>query len=141
MAWQTLRRDNLVVDSLGQDQIALLDGVDIVDEQIEARRMPPRTTRTPCYRPGETRITDKGTKLLDLPAGHNWTRALLASKDGTKLFITVGSGSNIGEKGMDIEKDRATILELDIASGKSRIFASGLRNANGMVFGLCSDSM
>jgi glucose/arabinose dehydrogenase len=66
--------------------------------------------------------------------GHHWTRALLASKDGTKLFITVGSGSNIGEKGMDIEKGRATILELDIASGKSRIFASGLRNANGMAF-------
>jgi glucose/arabinose dehydrogenase len=86
------------------------------------------------YRSGETRITDKGTKLLDLPVGHHWTRALLASKDGTKLFITVGSGSNIGEKGLDIEKDRATILELDIASGKSRIFASGLRNANGMAF-------
>jgi glucose/arabinose dehydrogenase len=86
------------------------------------------------YRSGETRITDKGTELLDLPVGHHWTRALLASKDGTKLFITVGSGSNIGEKGMDIEKGRATILELDIASGKSRIFASGLRNANGMAF-------
>lgn len=86
------------------------------------------------YRSGETRITDKGTKLLELPVGHHWTRALLASKDGTKLFITVGSGSNIGEKGMAIEKDRATILELDIASGKSRIFASGLRNANGMAF-------
>jgi glucose/arabinose dehydrogenase len=87
-----------------------------------------------AYRSGQTRITDKGTKLLDLPVGHHWTRALLPSKDGTKLFITVGSGSNIGEKGMDIEKDRATILELDIASGKSRVFASGLRNANGMAF-------
>jgi glucose/arabinose dehydrogenase len=86
------------------------------------------------YRAGDTRITDKGTKLLDLPVGHHWTRALLPSKDSTKLFITVGSGSNIGEKGLDIEKDRATILELDIASGKSRIFASGLRNANGMAF-------
>jgi glucose/arabinose dehydrogenase len=86
------------------------------------------------YRTGETRITDKGTRLIDLPVGHHWTRALLASKDGTKLFITVGSGSNIGEKGLDVEKDRATILELDIASGKSRIFASGLRNANGMAF-------
>ena len=57
-----------------------------------------------------------------------------ASPDGTKLFVTVGSGSNIGEKGMDIEKGRATILELDLASGRSRIFASGLRNANGMAF-------
>ena len=86
------------------------------------------------YRTGETRITDKGTKVLDLPVGHHWTRALLANKDGTKLFVTVGSGSNIGEKGLEIEKGRATILELDIAGGKSRIFASGLRNANGMAF-------
>jgi glucose/arabinose dehydrogenase len=86
------------------------------------------------YRTGDTRITDKGTKLLDLPVGHHWTRALLASRDETKLFITVGSGSNIGEKGLEIENGRATILELDIASGKSRTFASGLRNANGMAF-------
>jgi glucose/arabinose dehydrogenase len=86
------------------------------------------------YRPGETRIADKGRKLLDLPVGHHWTRALLASADGTRLYATVGSGSNIGEKGLDIEKGRATILELDLASGRSRIFASGLRNANGMAF-------
>ena len=86
------------------------------------------------YRAGDTRITDKGIKLLDLPVGHHWTRALLANKDGTKLFVTVGSGSNIGEKGLEIEEGRATILEFDIASGKSRIFASGLRNANGMAF-------
>jgi len=86
------------------------------------------------YRTGETRITEKGTKLLDLPVGHHWTRALLASQDGSKLYVTVGSGSNIGEKGLEIEKGRATILELDIASGKSRIYASGLRNANGMAF-------
>ena len=84
------------------------------------------------YREGDTRIDAKGTKLMDLRVGHHWTRALLASKDGTKLFVTVGSGSNIGEKGFDIEKDRAAIHELDIASGKSRLFASGLRNANGM---------
>jgi glucose/arabinose dehydrogenase len=86
------------------------------------------------YRAGDTRVTDKDTKLLDLPVGHHWTRALLASKDGTKLYVTVGSGSNIGEKGLEIEAGRATIIELDIASGKSRIFASGLRNANGMAF-------
>ena len=86
------------------------------------------------YKAGDTRIADKGTKLLGLPVGHHWTRALLPSADGSKLFVTVGSGSNIGEKGMDIEKDRATILELDLASGRSRIFASGLRNANGMAF-------
>ena len=86
------------------------------------------------YKAGDTSIADKGTKLLDLPVGHHWTRALLPSPDGSKLFVTVGSGSNIGEKGMDIEKGRATILELDLASGRSRIFGSGLRNANGMAF-------
>ncbi len=86
------------------------------------------------YRAGDTHIADKGTKLLDLPVGHHWTRALLASRDGSKLYVTVGSGSNIAEKGMAIEKGRASILELDINSGRSRIFASGLRNANGMTF-------
>ena len=84
------------------------------------------------FKVGETHIADKGTKLLDLPVGHHWTRTLLPSADGSKLFVTVGSGSNIGEKGMDIEKGRATILELDLATGQSRILASGLRNANGM---------
>ena len=86
------------------------------------------------YRPGDTRIAEKGTKLIDLPVGHHWTRALLASPDGSKLYVTVGSGSNIGEQGMEIERGRATILELDIASGHARVFASGLRNANGMAF-------
>jgi glucose/arabinose dehydrogenase len=86
------------------------------------------------YRSGDTRISDQGTKLLDLPVGHHWTRALLASPDGSKLYVTVGSGSNIAEKGMALEAGRATILELDIASGRSRTFASGLRNANGMAF-------
>lgn len=86
------------------------------------------------YKADDKRITAKGIKIVDIPVGHHWTRNLLASPDGTKLFITVGSGSNIGEKGMDIEKDRATIWELDLASGKSRVFASGLRNANGMAF-------
>ena len=84
------------------------------------------------YKTGDKRIADKGTKIVDIPVGHHWTRNLLATPDGSKLFITVGSGSNIGEKGMEIEKDRATIWELDLASSKSRVFASGLRNANGM---------
>ena len=86
------------------------------------------------YNVGDKKITDKGTKLVDLPVGHHWTRNILPSPDQSKLYITVGSGSNIGEKGMDIEKDRATIWELDLATGKHRIFASGLRNANGMAF-------
>lgn len=84
------------------------------------------------YKEGETSITAEGTKLVDIPVGHHWTRNIMPSADNTKLFITVGSGSNIGEKGMEIEQARATIWELDLASGKHRIFASGLRNANGM---------
>lgn len=84
------------------------------------------------YKEGKTSIKAEGTKLLDIPVGHHWTRNIMPSADNSKLFITVGSGSNIGEKGMDIEKSRATIWELDLASGKHRIFASGLRNANGM---------
>jgi glucose/arabinose dehydrogenase len=86
------------------------------------------------YQAGQNRITAEGVKLLSLPVGHHWTRALLASKDGSKLYVTVGSGSNIGEKGMDIEQGRAVILELDLASGRSRTFASGLRNPNGLAF-------
>jgi len=93
------------------------------------------------FRVGQTRIAEQGTKLLDLPVGHHWTRALLPNKDASKLFVTVGSGSNIGEKGMDIEKGRATILELDLATGQSRIFASGLRNANGMAIEPTSDAL
>jgi glucose/arabinose dehydrogenase len=84
------------------------------------------------YKDGQTRIENKGTKLLDLPVGHHWTRNIMPNQDGTKLFITVGSGSNAAENGVEKEEGRATILELDLASGRSRIFASGLRNANGM---------
>ena len=84
------------------------------------------------YKDGETSIKTEGTKLVDIPVGHHWTRNIMPSADGSKLFITVGSGSNIGEKGIDIEKDRGTIWELDLASGKTRTLASGLRNANGM---------
>jgi glucose/arabinose dehydrogenase len=84
------------------------------------------------YKTGDKKISEKGTKIVDIPVGHHWTRNLLPNADGTKLFVTVGSGSNIGEKGLDIEKERATIWELDLASNRYRIFASGLRNANGM---------
>jgi len=86
------------------------------------------------YDDGATRIAGEGTKIIDLPVGHHWTRALIASPDGSKLYITVGSGSNIGENGMGIEVDRATIMEYDIAANRVRVFASGLRNANGMAF-------
>jgi glucose/arabinose dehydrogenase len=86
------------------------------------------------YRAGDTRITASGTKLADLPGGpfnHHWTKDLVASPDGSKLYATVGSNSNIGENGMDVETNRAAVLEVDRASGQSRVFASGLRNPNG----------
>ena len=86
------------------------------------------------YRTGDTKITAPGVKLADLPAGtinHHWTKDLAASPDGTKLYATVGSNSNIAENGIDAEKDRAAVLEVDRASGQWRVFASGLRNPNG----------
>jgi glucose/arabinose dehydrogenase len=86
------------------------------------------------YKDAATRLTGEGTKVVDLPVGHHWTRTLIVSPDGSKIFITVGSGSNIGEKGMGIDVDRGTIMEYDIAANRVRVFASGLRNANGMAF-------
>ena len=86
------------------------------------------------YHTGDTKITAPGVKLADLPAGsinHHWTKDLAASPDGTKLYATVGSNSNIAENGIDAEKDRAAVLEVDRASGRWRVFASGLRNPNG----------
>lgn len=88
------------------------------------------------YKTGETTLSGKGTKVMDLPAGinHHWTKNVVASPDGKKLYVTVGSNSNVADKGMEIEQGRAAIWEYDIASGKSRIYASGLRNPNGMDF-------
>ena len=86
------------------------------------------------YHAGDTKIDATGVKLADLPAGtinHHWTKDLTASADGTKLYATVGSNSNVGENGIEAEKDRADVLEVDRASGKWRVFASGLRNSNG----------
>lgn len=87
------------------------------------------------YMESATRVTDPGTKLTDLPAGpinHHWTKNIIASRDGSHLYATVGSNSNVGENGLDKEENRAAILEIDRATGKWRVFASGLRNPNGM---------
>jgi glucose/arabinose dehydrogenase len=87
------------------------------------------------YSEGETRIDAQPTTLTQIPGGpidHHWTKSLLASRDGTLLYVGVGSNSNITENGMDAEMNRAAILEVDRASGRSRIFASGLRNPNAM---------
>jgi glucose/arabinose dehydrogenase len=88
------------------------------------------------YKEGETKITDKGVKVWDLPAGinHHWTKNVVASADGKKLYVTVGSNSNVGENGMDNETGRAAIWEFDPSTVKGRIFASGLRNPNGMAW-------
>jgi glucose/arabinose dehydrogenase len=88
------------------------------------------------YKTGETRITASGVKVLDLPAGinHHWTKNVVASPDGKKLYVSVGSNSNVGENGLEVEKDRAAIWEYDRASGKSRVYASGLRNPVGMAY-------
>ncbi len=87
------------------------------------------------YREGETRITDPGSVLTELPGGpidHHWTKSLVASDDGRLLYVGVGSNSNITENGIEAEKNRAAIWEVDRQTGSHRIFASGLRNPNGL---------
>lgn len=87
------------------------------------------------YKQGETKITDPGTVLTELPGGpidHHWTKSLTASDDGSLLYVGVGSNSNITENGIQAEKDRAAIWEVDRQTGRHRIFASGLRNPNGL---------
>ncbi|MEW9548336.1 sorbosone dehydrogenase family protein [Nonomuraea sp. NPDC050783] len=87
------------------------------------------------YRPGDTRITAAGVRILDLPAGgynNHWTRNLHPSSDGTKLYVTVGSGSNAGENGLEHERGRAVVLEINPDGSGKRVLASGIRNPNGL---------
>ncbi len=87
------------------------------------------------YVAGATAIDAPGQKLTELPGGprnHHWTKSLIASRDGTRLYATVGSNSNVGENGMDEEVGRAAIWEIDPATGAKRLFATGLRNPNGL---------
>lgn len=88
------------------------------------------------YKEGATEITEAAQPVAPLPAGlnHHWTKNIIASQDGKKLYATVGSNSNVAENGMEAEKNRATILEVDLANGATRVFASGLRNPNGMAW-------
>ena len=88
------------------------------------------------YVEGQTSATAAPVKVTDLPAGinHHWTKNVIASRDGSKLYVTVGSNSNIGENGMQAEEGRAAIWEVDTKSGQKRLFASGLRNPNGMAW-------
>jgi glucose/arabinose dehydrogenase len=86
------------------------------------------------YRSGETSISATGGELADLPntVNHHWTKALLASPDGKKLYVGVGSNSNVGENGLEVEYRRANVLEVDVVTGASRIYAAGIRNPTGL---------
>ena len=89
------------------------------------------------YREGEVEIRAAPTTVADLPAGainHHWTKSLIASPDGQRLYVGVGSNSNAAENGLDVERERAAVWELDPATGHHRIFASGLRNPNGFAW-------
>jgi len=89
------------------------------------------------YSAGTTKISTTGTKLTDLPAGtrnHHWTKNIIASPDGTRLYATVGSNSNVAENGMAAEEGRAAIWEVDVKTGAKKLFATGLRNPNGMAW-------
>ena len=89
------------------------------------------------YKTGDTAISDAGATLTPLPGGpidHHWTKSLVASRDGSLLYVGVGSNSNITENGLEAEKNRAAIWEVDRANGRWRIFASGLRNPNGLTW-------
>ena len=87
------------------------------------------------YTTGDTIITVPATPVAALPAGtinHHWTKTIVASRDGTRLYASVGSNSNVAENGMDVEEGRAAIWEVDLKSGARRVFATGLRNAVGL---------
>jgi len=86
------------------------------------------------YTPGETKMSDPGVELGDLPStvNHHWTKALLASPDGKHLYVGSGSNSNITENGLEVEYRRAAVLEVDAATGASRVYASGIRNPTGL---------
>jgi len=89
------------------------------------------------YTTGQTRIDAAAAKVADLPGGrinHHWTKNVIASPDGRRLYVTVGSNSNVGERGMRNEEGRAAIWEIDPRTGEHRLFATGLRNPNGMAW-------
>ena len=127
-------------DGVAETRTALLEGLNspfgmaLVGNQLYVANAD-AVVRYP-FEPGQTRITAPGTKVTDLPAGlnHHWTKNLIANADGSKLYVSVGSNSNVGENGMDIEEGRAAIWELDVASGQKRLYATGLRNPVGMAW-------
>lgn len=94
------------------------------------------------FRLGQTRITAAPEKIVDLPGGENhWTRNIVANADGTRIYVAVGSASNIAEKGIELETNRATILEVAPEQRAVRVYASGLRNPVGMAWNPVDDSL
>jgi glucose/arabinose dehydrogenase len=96
------------------------------------------------YTPGQVKVSGKGRKIIDLPSqkpNNHWTRNLLANADGTKLYVAIGSATNIAEKGLVTEKGRARIIEIDLATGKKRDFAVGLRNPVGLAWEPNTDAL
>jgi glucose/arabinose dehydrogenase len=90
-----------------------------------------------AYRSGATTLGSAGERVAELPAGdinHHWTKNVIANRDGTRLYVTVGSNSNVGERGLEVEHQRAAILEIDPASGDTTVYATGLRNPNGLAW-------
>ncbi|MBD8124283.1 sorbosone dehydrogenase family protein [Pseudomonas lutea] len=88
------------------------------------------------YNAGQTESTATPVKVTDLPAGinHHWTKNIIANREGTKLYVTVGSNSNVAENGLEAEEGRAAVWEVDVKTGQKRLFASGLRNPNGLAW-------
>ena len=128
-------------DGVADQRWALLEGLRspfgmaLVGEQLYVANSD-AVMRFP-YATGTTRIQAPGATLVALPAGpinHHWTKNLIASPDGSKLYVTVGSNSNVAERGMAAEAERAAIWEVDTRSGTHRVFASGLRNPNGLAW-------
>lgn len=108
--------------------LAFVNGAIYVANQGDLMRFP--------YTEGATTMTAPGEKVTDLPAviNHHWTKSLAASPDGSKLYVGIGSNSNVGERGMDAEEDRAVIWEIDPATRSNRVFASGIRNPTALAF-------
>ncbi|MEO6171241.1 MAG: sorbosone dehydrogenase family protein [Lysobacter sp.] len=96
------------------------------------------------YRSGQTRIDERPTTVAALPGGpinHHWTKSLIASRDGRRLYAGIGSNSNVGENGMSAETNRATVMEIDPATGSTQVYASGLRNPVGLAWQPGTDTL
>jgi glucose/arabinose dehydrogenase len=126
-------------DGVAETRSVLLEGLNspfgmaLVDDQLYVANAD-ALVRFP-YKTGQTRIESAGVKVVDLPGGpinHHWTKNIIASADGKKLYATAGSNSNVAENGLENEVNRAAVLEIDLQTQKLRLFASGLRNPNGL---------